>query len=146
MQRVVRAAILLTKIDFAVIHGLRTRQEQLDIWLTCHHGNGHPNGRPWKTNFNGTEKGQKNPEGIVGTGVSNHQGGLAVDLAARPDGALSWDEKHYYFIDDAMQEAARVLNIPITWSGSWLRDKEFCHWELDRKIYGKEKLHNLKGE
>lgn len=71
----------------------------------------------------------------MGTGESNHQQGLAVDLGAIVDGILTWDEKYYYRIDDAMQEAAASLNVPISWSGSWLRDKEFCHWELNRNFY-----------
>lgn len=43
----------------------------------------------------------------------------AVDLAAFPDGQLSWDLEYYYDIADAMDNAADALGVCIKWGAAW---------------------------
>lgn len=43
----------------------------------------------------------------------------AVDLAAFPNGELSWDLEYYYDIADAMDNAADALGVTIKWGAAW---------------------------
>lgn len=43
----------------------------------------------------------------------------AVDLGLYEGGRVSWRPQGYFDIADAMQTAARDLNIPVTWGGCW---------------------------
>jgi peptidoglycan LD-endopeptidase CwlK len=47
--------------------------------------------------------------------------GHAVDTAARIDGAVSWEQRHYCTIAAAFQEASRQLGIPVVWGACWDR-------------------------
>ena len=134
LQKVVNLAITISTVDFAVIQGLRTREQELALWLTCHNKDGTPNGQPWKTSANGTPVGQTNPEGIAGTGLSNHQSGQAVDMVALYDGIITWNLPPYLLIDNAMQEAAVKLGIPITYGGGFPKP-DSDHWELSKAFY-----------
>lgn len=44
----------------------------------------------------------------------------AVDIAALEGGTVSWRPDVYFDIAEAMQEAARELDLPIVWGGAWL--------------------------
>lgn len=130
LQKVVRLALTKSTVDFAVIQGLRTREEERALYISSRP----PNSGPWKTNCNGTPKGEINPEGEPGTGVSNHQDGKAVDLAALYNGIIQWDEPPYHLIDNAMQAAAVELGIPIKWGGHF-PEPDLDHWELNHNFY-----------
>lgn len=129
LVKVVRHALTKSPLDFAVIQGLRTREEELALYQSSRP----PNKGPWKTNCNGTAKGETSPEGYPGTGVSNHQEGKAVDLAALYEGVITWAEPSYVLIDKAMQEAADELGIMIKWGGHFPQP-DLDHWELDHNV------------
>lgn len=110
---VVKRAITITQVDFVVTSGVRTQQEQADLYA----------------------QGRTKPGPIVTwTLNSRHIGGFAVDLAAYVGGKISWDTKHYVPIAWAMKRAAIDLTVPIEWGGDWKR-KDMPHFELDRGVY-----------
>ncbi len=134
LQKVVRIAFDKGIITFNVSQALRTADEEMALWLSCHNIDGTRNNQPWLTNCNGYEKGTIAPNGISGTGISNHQGGLAVDLAIIVKGVAVWDEASYQKLADLMLETAAGLNIPLQWGGSFLTP-DLDHFELNGKFY-----------
>ena len=91
MQDVVKEAITLTKIDFGVICGMRTEDEQRELVA----------------------------KGASKTMKSKHLDGLAVDLMAYIGSRASWELNLYDDIADAMAEAARNNNVKIRWGAAW---------------------------
>ena len=88
---VVKRAIVLTKVDFGVIEGLRTEARQRELV----------------------------DRGASQTMNSRHLTGHAVDLMAYIDGRASWELNLYDDIADAMKQAAIELDTPIKWGGAW---------------------------
>tara|TARA_R100001369_G_scaffold6388_2_gene17004 strand:+ start:1033 stop:1488 length:456 start_codon:yes stop_codon:yes gene_type:complete len=88
---VVRGAIHVSKIDFGVICGMRTIDEQRAL----------------------VEKGASQ------TMKSKHLDGLAVDLMAYIGSRGSWELNLYDDLADAMAESARDIDVPIRWGASW---------------------------
>ena len=88
---VVKSAIHRTKIDFGVICGMRTMEEQKALVA----------------------------EGASQTMKSKHLDGLAVDLMAYIGSRASWELNLYDDIADAMAEAAREVDVPIRWGAAW---------------------------
>jgi len=88
---VVKRAIELTKIDFGVIYGMRTIQEQENLVAA----------------------------GKSQTMKSKHLVGRAVDLMAYVDGKGCWELNVYDDLCDAMKEAAKELGVAIKWGASW---------------------------
>jgi len=88
---VVERAIELTKVDFGVIYGMRTLEEQEKLVAA----------------------------GKSQTMKSNHLIGKAVDLMAYVDGKGVWELNVYDDLCDAMKEAAEELGTPIKWGAAW---------------------------
>ena len=88
---VVKEAITLTKVDFGVICGLRTQEEQEALVA----------------------------KGASQTMKSKHLEGNAVDLMAYLDGRGTWELNVYDEVADAMKQAARELEVTIRWGGAW---------------------------
>jgi len=88
---VVKAAIHSTKVDFGVICGMRTLEEQQDLVA----------------------------KGASQTMKSKHLQGYAVDLMAYCGSRASWELNLYDDIADAMAEAAREVDVPIRWGAAW---------------------------
>ena len=88
---VVKRAIEISKIDFAVTEGVRTvaRQKQLVA------------------------------AGASKTMESKHINGNAVDLVAYIGTRISWELNLYDDLADAMAQAARELDVNIRWGGAW---------------------------
>jgi peptidoglycan L-alanyl-D-glutamate endopeptidase CwlK len=87
----VKLAILITKIDFGVICGIRTMEEQRALF----------------------EKGASK------TMRSKHLEGKAVDLMAYIGSRGSWELNLYDDIADAMQEAATETGAVLRWGAAW---------------------------
>ena len=87
----VKLAILITKIDFGVICGIRTMEEQRALF----------------------EKGASK------TMRSKHLEGKAVDLMAYIGSRGSWELNLYDDIADAMQEAAVETGAVLRWGAAW---------------------------
>lgn len=100
LVEVVKRAIELTTVDFGVIEGLRTEEQQKAL----------------------VEKGASQ------TMKSKHLTGDAVDLMAYVGGRGCWELNVYDEIADAVKTAAIELGTPIRWGAAWtvsdLRDWE----------------------
>lgn len=107
LVRVVKRAIQLSTVDFRVQQGLRSKSEQALLVK----------------------------KGASTTMNSRHLTGHAVDLVALIAGEVRWDWPLYYKIAAAMKQAAKDLNVPITWGGDWRTFKDGPHFELPRKHY-----------
>ena len=88
---VVKRAIELTKVDFGVIYGMRTVEEQEKLVAA----------------------------GKSQTMKSNHLIGKAVDLMAYVDGKGVWELNVYDDLCDAMKAAAEELGTPVKWGAAW---------------------------
>ena len=89
---VVCDAIKHTNVDFGVIQGLRTLEEQKELVA----------------------------RGASKTMKSKHLDGLAVDLMAYTNaGRASWEIPMYYEVAEAMAEAAIENDVRIRWGGAW---------------------------
>jgi len=102
LQAVVRRAIGITKQDFTVVEGLRTRARQKELYA----------------------QGRTKPGDIVTwTLNSKHILGLAVDLCPFNNGELDWTAGvNFDEIAAAMFQAAKELATPIVWGADWDRD------------------------
>lgn len=104
---VVKRAIEITEIDFAVLEGVRSvaRQEQL-----------------FKAGASKTLKGR-------------HLTGHAVDLGAYVGGSVRWDWPLYHKIAIAMKAAADELQVAMQWGGDWKSFPDGPHFELTWEEY-----------
>lgn len=91
LVEVVKRAIEVTKIDFAVIEGLRTVERQIELVA----------------------------KGASQTMTSKHIDGNAVDLMAYIGSRASWELNLYDNIADAMKQASIELKVPIRWGAAW---------------------------
>jgi len=98
---VVNQAIILSEVDFFVISGVRTKEEQQILF-------------------------DNKATGILN---SRHLTGHAVDLGALVGNKASWAWPHYYLIADAMKEAAAQVNVIIEWGGDW-KKPDGPHFQL----------------
>mgnify|MGYP000939282553 CR=1 FL=1 len=107
LVKVVERAIALSQVDFTVLCGLRTEEEQKRLVAA----------------------------GASKTMNSRHLTGHAVDLAPLVGGEVRWDWPLYYKIAAAMKEAAADLKVPLAWGGDWKNFRDGPHFELTRKDY-----------
>ena len=91
MVRVVKTAITVSKIDFGVIQGLRTIEEQRELVA----------------------------KGASQTMKSKHIDGLAVDVMAYIGSRGSWEMKLYDDIADAFKIAAIEEDVAVRWGAAW---------------------------
>ena len=91
LVKVVQDAITLTTVDFGVIQGLRTQEEQQALVA----------------------------KGASQTMKSKHLTGDAVDLMAYLGGKGSWELAIYDEVADAMKAAAIANNVGIRWGAAW---------------------------
>lgn len=116
LVKVMEEAIRTSPIDFAIIQGVRTQEEQDALYA----------------------QGRTKPGPVVTwTRNSKHipqkDGyGHAIDFAAFIDGKISWDEKHYPPIIKTILNAANELGVKVI-SGSQWKTPDFPHIELDTK-------------
>ena len=117
LQRVVKRAIQLSKQDFMVLEGVRTRQQCM-----INYGKG-------RTIAQCVAKGvpaqYANPKAAKVTWLNNpfaskHVEGKAVDLVPYP---VDWNDlKKFDAIAKAMLQAAKELNVPVRWGANWDAD------------------------
>lgn len=101
-----KEAIKITKVDFGVSEGLRTRERQQQFYK----------------------------EGKTKTLNSKHITGQAIDLVAYVDGKVSWKIKHYYDIARAMQEICKQQNTPIIWGAIWDTPLNKLSFDLENEV------------
>lgn len=108
LVRVVKRAITLTLVDFAVTEGLRSKERQYELVAA---------GASWTID-------------------SRHLTGHAVDVAAIVGGKAAWDWPLYSKIAAAMKDAAKIEKVPIEWGGDWSeKRRDGPHFQLPRKAY-----------
>jgi len=100
MVRVVSRAIELTEVDFGVIQGLRTLEEQKALVA----------------------------KGASQTMKSKHLDGLAVDLMAYVGGRGVWELNVYDEVADAMKAAAIEEGVALRWGAAWHID-DIREWD-----------------
>lgn len=88
---VVCRAIEITEIDFGVICGLRTQEEQKELVA----------------------------KGASQTMKSKHLEGKAVDLLAYVGSRHTWELNVYDEVADAIKKAAKELDVKIRWGAAW---------------------------
>lgn len=103
---VVKLAITISAVDFAVLEGVRSIERQQSLV---------------KAGASQTMRGR-------------HLSGHAVDLGAIVDGQVRWDWPLYDKIAIAMKEAARRLGVPIEWGGDW-KMRDGPHFQLTWREY-----------
>jgi len=91
MVRVVKTAISFSNVDFGVIQGLRTIEEQRELVA----------------------------KGASQTMKSKHLDGLAVDVMAYVGSRGSWEMSLYDDIADAFKLAAIEEGVSIRWGAAW---------------------------
>ena len=134
MQDVLNRVVTTFPLQLIVTQGLRTAQEEMELWLRSHYMDGTPNGQPKLTGANGYKRGVFCPNGCIGTGESSHQSGLAIDVVVQRDGIIVWagEDPVYLQLADAMKQAAKELNLQIDWGGDWVAPniKDWDHFSL----------------
>ena len=106
LVEVVKLAITLTNVDFAVLEGVRSIERQKALLGA----------------------------GASQTMRSRHLTGHAVDLGAIVDGQVRWDWPLYDRVAVAVKEAARRLGVPIEWGGDW-KMRDGPHFQLTWREY-----------
>lgn len=107
LVKVVEKAIQLTTVDFTVLEGVRDAVRQKKLVES----------------------------GASQTLNSRHLTGHAVDLGAWVDDQVDWSWPLYHKINAAMQEASKLVNVPIEWGGNWRTFKDGPHFQLPKKEY-----------
>ena len=107
LVRVVHRALQLSPIDFGISEGLRTMERQIQLKKV----------------------------GASKTLNSRHLSGHAVDVVAYVGSEVRWDWPLYEQIAVAFRQAARELDVPITWGGDWTTLKDGPHFELSWSKY-----------
>jgi hypothetical protein len=100
LVEVVKRAIELTKVDFAVTEGVRTAARQRELFL-------------------------KGASQIAEGGT--HMSGRAVDVVAYIGSRISWELNLYDDIADAMRLAALEKNVGLRWGAAW-NVPDIRHW------------------
>jgi peptidoglycan L-alanyl-D-glutamate endopeptidase CwlK len=97
---VVKRAIEITRVDFGVTEGKRTRQRQAELVAS----------------------------GASQTMKSRHITGDAVDVVAYIGSNVQWELSLYDDIADAFKAAAQELEVKIRWGGAWTVD-DIAEWD-----------------
>lgn len=128
LAAVARRALELSPVDFAVVQGNRTLEDQQKLY-----GKGRTAaqcvaaGVPAICARPGEAK-------VTWTMKSNHIGGRAIDVCPMVDGQLVWDDNGkrglWPKVAAAFKQAAQELNVPIKWGGDWEKTKDRPHFEL----------------
>ena len=105
LVKVVKRAIEISDYDFMVVEGLRTKETQAEYVK----------------------------KGVSQTMNSRHIIGQAVDLAPLENGVIDWSNKKGQFdaVAKAMKQAAKELNVKITWGGTFKSLVDKPHFQIE---------------
>lgn len=104
---VCRHALLISPVDFAIVDGLRTKEEEA----------------------------KHVADGKSQTMNSRHLTGHAVDVMAYDGSKPTWEVPYYLQIMDAMRTASYALGIKIECGGDWKTLRDYGHFQLSRETY-----------
>lgn len=120
LQRIMLLAIRHSPIDFGIASGLRTADEQFELFRK---------GREYRDGeyrvVNKSEVVTQRDGYMI---PSMHQHGAAVDVYAWVNGAASWDHRHLAIIAGVVLACASMEDIKIKWGGTF-GSKEFKGWD-----------------
>lgn len=120
LAKVAFKALEISKIDFGILQGLRTVEEQRALYNK---------GRTPES----IAKGEKP---VTWTMNSRHLSGHAIDFVCYVNGKVTWDHEFYDHVGAAFLEAGAKLGIPIIWGGTWKAPKtDKPHVELNKSFY-----------
>lgn len=107
LVKIVERAIQLSEVDFMVIEGLRTKEQQaINV-----------------------------KKGVSKTMNSYHLTGHAVDLAPLVNRAIPWNDwSKFVLVKNAMMKAAEEQGIKLTWGGDWTTIVDGPHFQIDRNL------------
>ncbi len=111
LQHVVRKAVEISPIHFAIVSGSRTQAQQDALYAQ---------GR-WKPGLI-----------VTWTRHSRHIGGHAVDYGImKPNGKINWhDLEPYKKLGPVFKAAALLVHVPIEWGGDWKKTPDWGHVQL----------------
>lgn len=103
---VVKKALEISEYEFMVVEGMRTLETQKKYVA----------------------------QGKSKTLNSRHLVGQAVDLAPLEKGTIDWNNTKGQFdaVAKAMKQAAKELNVKITWGGDWVRFVDKPHFQVEK--------------
>ena len=105
LVKVVERAIQISDIDFMVIEGLRTEEQQ-------------------KINVQ---------KGVSKTMNSYHLTGHAVDLGPLVGKEIPWNDwSKFELVSKAMKQAGKELGVDVEWGGDWKSFKDGPHFQIKR--------------
>mgnify|MGYP000865302642 CR=1 FL=1 len=107
LVKVVKRAIEITAIDFAVLEGLRTLETQKEYLK----------------------------KGATTTLRSRHLTGHAVDLGAYIGGSIRWEWPLYDKLSEAVLTASKELDVAVEWGGNWKSFRDGPHFQLSWSAY-----------
>lgn len=107
LRKVMDRAIATTHIDFTILEGKRTLEQQKKYMKM----------------------------GATRTMRSRHLTGHAVDIAALIDGKVRWDWPLYNELSKIVKQAAKDVCVPLEWGGDWKTFKDGPHFQLPWKDY-----------
>lgn len=107
LQRLFERVIEVTPIDFSIVCGVRSLEEQAKAVKS----------------------------GASFTMNSRHLTGHAVDVAPFVGGKISWNWDHYRILAPVVKREASRLNVPIEWGGDWPDNpprsrRDGPHWQI----------------
>lgn len=103
LRMVVELALSRSEVDFGITEGVRSLERQKELVAS----------------------------GKSQTMRSYHLRGNAVDVVAYVDGKVSWDWGLYEKIAKAFKEAAKELDVTITWGGDWKSFRDGPHFQIE---------------
>jgi peptidoglycan L-alanyl-D-glutamate endopeptidase CwlK len=107
LVEIVKRAVDLDTVDFAVLEGVRSTMRQVELVAA----------------------------GASRTLKSRHLTGHAVDLGVIVGGKLRWDWPLYHKLNTVMQQAAKDQGIRIEWGGDWKTFPDGPHFQLPWETY-----------
>jgi peptidoglycan L-alanyl-D-glutamate endopeptidase CwlK len=107
LQKVVRRALELSKVDFSVSEGIRTYARQKELVAA----------------------------GKSKTMNSRHLSGHAVDLYPVSKAGAEWVAEDFSEVVDAMKRAAKALGVPMAHGHDWKNFPDSPHHELHKLSY-----------
>jgi len=114
LVRVAKKAITLSPIDFGISQGVRTLEQQQDLYAQ---GRSLPGPIvTWTMN----SKHLKQADGY----------GHAIDILVFINGKVSWEEHFYEQVAPYMKKAAELEGVKIIWGGDWKKTKDRPHYEI----------------
>lgn len=129
LQALARRALSLSEVDFSVVQGNRTPDQQARLY-----GQGRT-AQQCSTAGIPSAYAQPDKPQVTWTLHSNHIGGNAIDVCPFVDGAFNWDNDGslglWPQIADAFKAAAKMHDTTIYWGGDWgASQKDRPHFSL----------------